>query len=139
MKLNSHIKQAMVLAPIAYFLSSFKTTLIFIVSFIFIDFDHYLLYIYRFKKFTIKEMFKYFDDMWERKGDVYEICIFHTIEFFLVLFILGYWYREFWIILTGFLTHLLFDLYYLYRHDVIFTRAFSFTEYLIRRKNIQKR
>lgn len=139
MKLNSHIKQGIILFPIIYYLSDLKTALIFITSFIFIDLDHYLLYICRRKEATIKEMFKYFDDIWENRENIYEICIFHTVEFFLSLFILGYFYREAWIILAGFFVHLVFDVYHLYKHNVVFTRAFSIVEYFIRKRFFDKK
>lgn len=136
MKLKSHILQGIALSPIAYYLTDLKSAVIFFASFIFIDLDHYLLYIYRRRMIGIKEMFKYFDAMWENRKNVYDICIFHTIEFFTALFLLGYWRREFWIILVAFFIHLLFDIYHLYKHGVVFTRAFSVIEYFIRKKEL---
>lgn len=134
MKLKLHILQGIALSPIAYYLTDLKSAIIFFISFIFIDIDHYFLFIYRNKKFGIRKMFKYFDYLWENRKNIYEMCVFHTVEFFLILFILGYWRREFWIILAAFFLHLLFDVYHLYKHDVIFTRAFSVVEYFIRKR-----
>ena len=61
MKLKSHILQGAVLSPIAYYFTDIKSAVIFLLSFIFIDMDHYFLYSYRFRKFTAKGIFKYFD------------------------------------------------------------------------------
>lgn len=139
MTLKSHILQGIALSPIAYYLTDLKSAVIFFVSFIFIDLDHYLLYIQRRRMIGIRGMFKYFDDVWENRKNTYDICcIFHTIECLAVLFLLGYWRREFWVVLIAFFIHLLFDFYHLYKHDAIAIRALSFVEYFIRRKRAPK-
>jgi len=134
MKLKSHVLQGIALSPIAYYLTDLKSAIIFLISFIFIDLDHYFLYIRRDKGLGINKMFRYFDYMWENRRNLYEICFFHTVEFFLALFILGYWRREFWVVLAAFFIHSVLDMYHLYRHGVVFTRAYSFVEYFIRRR-----
>jgi hypothetical protein len=83
-------------------------------------------------------MFDYFDEAWEVRDNRYEICVLHTIEFFIILYILGYWRRDFWIILAGFLAHFLFDLYHLYKHKAMSIRAYSLLEYFVRKRNIKK-
>lgn len=135
MKLKSHILQGAVLSPIVYYFTDIKSAVIFLLSFIFIDIDHYFLYIYRFRKFIAKGMFKYFDELSEnRRENMCEVCIFHTVEVFLLLFISGYWHREFWIVLVGFLTHQVFDMCYLFKRKALYIRAFSFVEYFIRKQ-----
>lgn len=140
MKLKSHILQGVVLSPIVYYLTDIKSAVIFLLSFIFIDIDHYFLYIYRFRKFIAKGMFKYFDEVSEnyREG-MCEICVFHTVEVFLLLFISGYWRKEFWVVLIGFFTHQIFDIYYLFKRKALYIRAFSFVEYFIRKRYSKRR
>ena len=139
MKLKSHIYQGIVLGPAVYYFTNFKTAIIFLSSFILIDIDHYFLYIRRCNRVSLPQMFTYFDHVWENhRSKIYELCIFHTVEFFLLLFILGYWRKEFRIVLFGFLLHFLFDLYHLFKHKIVFTRAFSIIEYFIRRKRYER-
>ena len=138
MRLSSHIKQSFVLFPGVYYFWNLKTAIIFIASFIFIDLDHYFLSVCKSKDFSIKRMFDYFDEVWEDRHNRYEICVFHTIEFFIVLYVLGYWRMEFWIILAGFSAHFLLDLYHLYKHKAVSIRAHSLIEYFVRKRMIKK-
>lgn len=133
MKLKTHILQGIVLSPIAYYLTDIKSAIIFLASFIFIDIDHYFLYVYRHREIGINKMFKYFDDLLETRKNAYELCVFHTVEFFLLLFALGYWRKEFWVILAAFFIHFLFDIYYLYKRDALFIKAFSIIDYFIKK------
>jgi len=139
MKLTSHIIQGAILSPAIYYLTDFKTSIIFTTSFILIDIDHYIHYIYRCRSFSVKGMFDFHDEIWtKKKGNIFGLSIFHTIEFLILLFILGFWHSEFWIIGAGFFTHLLFDIVYLFRHNVLFSRAFSYIEYFIRKRHYSK-
>jgi len=107
-------------------------TLIFFVSMILIDIDHYFEYVFVCGRFDIKGMFKFHDFVCKNRESVYGFSLFHTVEVFSLFFILGFWSYYFWLILFGFSVHLMFDLYYLYVHNCFFNRAFSIVEYLIR-------
>ena len=107
-------------------------TIVFFLSMILIDVDHYFEFVIVCRRFGIRDMFKYYDWVWEEKQMVYGLSLFHTAEIFLMLFVLGFWSYYFWLILFGFSVHLMFDLYYLYVHNCFFNRAFSIVEYLIR-------
>ena len=132
MTLKQHTIQAsigsVILAPFLGF-----DVIIFFLSVILIDVDHYFEFIFVCRRFGIRDMFRYFDWIWKDRQTVYGLSIFHTVEIFLLLFILGFWSHYFWLILFGFSVHLMFDLYYLYVHNCFFNRAFSIIEYLIRR------
>ena len=108
-------------------------TIVFFLSMILIDVDHYFEFVIVCRRFGIRDMFKYYDWVWEEKQMVYGLSLFHTAEIFLMLFVLGFLSHYFWLILLGFSVHLLFDLYYLYTQNCFFNRAFSIIEYLIRR------
>lgn len=136
MTLRAHATQATIGS---IFLIPFlgKDTIIFFVSLVFIDIDHYFDYIFVCRRFDIRGMFKFHDFVCASRESVYGISIFHTIEVFLVLFFLGFWNYYFWIILFGFLVHFVFDLYALYINNALFSRAFSIVEYIFRRKNVK--
>lgn len=108
-------------------------TIVFFLSMILIDVDHYFEFTFVCRRFGIRDMFRYFDWIWKDRLPVYGLSIFHTVEIFLLLFIAGFWNYYFWLILFGFSAHLMFDLYYLYIHNCLFNRAFSIIEYLIRK------
>lgn len=135
MTLKEHTIQAsigsIILAPVFGF-----KVIIFFLSMILIDVDHYFDYMIVCKRFDIRGMFKYHRFLWSNKESVYGISIFHTIEIFLILFLLGFWSHYFWMVLLGFFVHLMFDLYYLYKYATITNRAVSIIEYLIRRKKL---
>jgi len=133
MTLRSHVIQATVgSAILAPFLGA--KTIFFFVSMILIDVDHYFTYIVVCRRFDIRGLFQFYDFIFKNKESVYGFCLFHTAEVFLLLFILGFWSDYFWIILFGFLVHFIFDSYYLYVHNVFFSRAFSIIEYISRKK-----
>lgn len=138
MKLSTHIVQGVCLSPAVYYAADLKTAIIFTMSFVFIDVDHYIHFVLKRRNISIKEMFIYYDALWDRKDDIFGISIFHTVEFLFLLFLLGLWHSVFRIIGAGFLTHLLFDIFNLLKHRVLFARAFSCIEYLIRRKRYPK-
>ena len=108
-------------------------SLLVLLSMVLIDIDHYFDYVLVCRRFGLKDMFRFHDWLWQNRETVYAISLFHTIEVFLLLFCLGFWNYRFWLILSGFCLHYLFDLYYLYRHDSVCIRAFSIIEYLLRK------
>lgn len=114
-------------------------TIVFFLSMILIDVDHYFEFAVVCRRFGIRDMFRYYDWTWQVRHThtIYGLSIFHTAEMFLLLFVLGFWSYYFWLILFGFSVHLLFDLYYLYVHNCFFNRAFSIIEYIIRSRGIK--
>jgi len=118
---------------------------VFFVSSVLIDSDHYLDYVCRneFKDFSPKRMFTFHDLLEEKVKDknFLGLSIFHTVECFLSLYIIAELtgLAVFMVILWGFLFHLALDLIYLYRRGVLFSRAFSIVEYVIRWNRLKQR
>lgn len=112
-------------------------TIVFFLSVILIDVDHYFDFAIICKRFGIRDMFKYHKLVWHERQTVYGLSLFHTVEIFLLLFIFGFWSHYFWIVLLGFTVHFMSDIYHLYNHDILFNRAFSIIEYLIRRNSLK--
>lgn len=109
-------------------------TMVFFFSMILIDIDHYFDYIFVCRRFDMRGMFKFHDFVCKSRESVYGFSLFHTVEVFLLFFILGFWSYYFWIILSGFIVHFIFDIYGLYVGNALFSRAFSIIEYIIFRK-----
>ena len=135
MKLSSHIVQGACLGSAAYCLTDLRTALIFGGSIVLIDIDHYLHYLYRKKNLSVRGMFSFYDNVWDRRREVFGIEIFHTAETLLLLVAAGFWHPAFWAVAAGFFAHMLFDFLHLAWHRVPFVRALSFVEYGIRKRN----
>lgn len=135
MRLTSHAVQALATSAVmTQFLQPVENIALFL-SIIFIDVDHYFDFAVVCRRYGVREMFKYHGWVWNSRDNVYGISVFHTAEVFAILFVLGFLSRYFWIILAGFLFHFLFDLIFLIRHRILFNRAFSIFEYVMRRRN----
>lgn len=136
MTLKQHAIQAsagsVILAPFLGF-----DVIIFFLSVILIDVDHYFEFVVVCRRFGIKDMFRYYDWVLHGEHAIYGLSVFHTAEMFLLLFTLGFWSHYFWLILFGFSVHLVFDFYHLYIHNHLLHRAFSIIEYLIRSKGVK--
>ncbi len=80
----------------------------FAVGSILIDIDHYIFYVLRCRRFDIRGMFRYFDDLQEiQKSIPYAgLCIFHTLDFFVLIGLLALYRPFFFYLLAGLLFHL---------------------------------
>ena len=84
---------------------------------IFIDVDHYFLYIQRTRRFDIRGMFRYYAGLQPIQETIpyVGLCIFHTFDFFLLVALLSYFKPFFIPLLAGFIFHFIIDLLDLYR------------------------
>ncbi len=121
-----------VMSPFAAFaeLSSFTA------GSILIDVDHYLFYILRSGRYDVAGMFRYFRGVDSNLANIpyLGVCIFHTVEFFLLVAVAGFFFPLFKPLLYGLLFHMLLDIADLVRLKCPFIRAYSLVEHLIRRK-----
>ncbi len=108
----------------------------FAVGSILIDIDHYIFYVMRCRRFDIRGMFRYFNDLQEiQKSIPYAgLCIFHTLDFFVLVGLLAFYHPAFLYLLAGLLFHFAVDLVHLYRCRFIFGRAFFIIEHIIRKR-----
>jgi len=109
-----------------------------------IDIDHYLDYIYHnnFTDFSFKRMFDYhnaLDKFWH-SPEFLSLEIFHTLEFLGALYLVSLWTASTVLLAVffGFVFHSVLDIIYLSGHGVFSIRAYSFTEYYMRRKRLVK-
>lgn len=80
----------------------------------FIDADHYFLYVFQTKKYSLKKSYFYFKGYGAHSRIRKDLFIFHTIETILVLLFLIKYSEIFLIILIGALLHLFSDCIYDY-------------------------
>lgn len=130
-----HIILAIIVSLILYILK-FKPIFIilFFLAAIFIDTDHYFLYVQRKKKLNPFGAYKYnrYEIAKEMKktGQKYVLVIFHTIEFFIIFLILSFIFTVLWPVFFGCLFHELTDLIYDSTiKDKKYKRAFSLIYY----------
>ena len=118
--------------------------MLFWLSNILIDMDHYLHFVYahRGRIFRIREMFQYHQHLFDKvhRSDFLAIEIFHTVEFLALLGWASFWIWS-WLqpIFWGAIFHTVVDFVHLCRHGIPFKRVYSFVEYAIRRNRLKRR
>lgn len=136
MKLTQHIAltgvAALALAPM---LSGGELAL-FAVGGVLIDVDHYFLYIQRRRNLSVAGMFRYYDELQPIQPNIpyVGLCIFHTIDFFILLAVLACFYPPVYLLLAGCLYHFVIDLYDLRRKKILLIRPFCLFEHFLRRR-----
>ena len=111
--------------------------LLFACGSILIDVDHQFFYYHKTGKCDVAGMFRYFRDVIDpnlASIPYLGICVFHTIEFFLLVALVSYYVSPLRYLLAGLIFHILLDIYDLVRLKVPFIRAYSLIEHLIRRR-----
>ncbi|MBI1911343.1 MAG: hypothetical protein HYS21_05025 [Deltaproteobacteria bacterium] len=108
-----------------------------------IDIDHYLDYIYHngFTDLSIKGMFAYhkaLERVWY-SPEFLNIEIFHTIEFIVPLYIFSYAIGSSLLtaLCLGLIFHVALDMVFLQMKGIFFVRAYSFTEYFLRKRRLE--
>lgn len=137
MTLTQHVVLTGVAAAALSPLLNAQETALFAIGGVLIDVDHYFLYIQRRHNFSVPGMFRYFEELQplERTIPYVGLCIFHTIDFFILLAVLYYFFPPFGYLLAGCLYHFALDLISLKRKKVIFIRPFFLVEHFIRRRS----
>ncbi|GFO54133.1 hypothetical protein GMSM_11400 [Geomonas sp. Red276] len=136
MTLTQHLAlTAVAAAPLSPLLTGHELAL-FAAGSVLIDVDHYLLYVQRRRNLSVSGMFAYFNDLQpiQTRIPYVGLCLFHTIDFFILLALLALWYPPLIYLLAGCLYHFAIDLYDLRRKKVIFIRPFFLVEHFVRRR-----
>ena len=143
MKVKEHLSYSALASTALYPLFGEKT-LLFFVSSILIDLDHYVDFVYysRFQNWNIKDMFRFHGQIsqWKHLPNIYALEAFHTIEFHFSILALAAYFRstELYLVFWGLMFHMALDLIRLYSWRGISRRALSFFEYWIRAKNMRR-
>lgn len=110
-------------------------------SSIFIDFDHYVCAVLRSRKLDLRAAFVYHEEREielmkteEKKGKVKgDFHLFHTIEFQVLIGILGIWFLPFFYLFIGMVFHSLLDLFSLLKYEKLHRREYFFFNWLQKR------
>jgi len=124
-----------VLVYLIFAISPLNSLLIFLASFL-IDFDHYLFCVNKNKDWSLKKAYYFLKGLNPNKP---VFMIFHTTEFHLFVFILGFLWDGFWFILIGMILHSILDIGLLCYEKEIKYREFSLIKYLILKSKYPKR
>lgn len=137
MTLNQHLALTGIAAVALLPFRSGEEIILFSVGSVLIDVDHYFLYIQRTGRFSVRGMFRWFEGLWkvEKTIPYVGLCIFHTIEFFLLVALLALAWPLLFALLAGLLFHFLVDLVYLIHKGIPFIRPYFLIEHFIRRRD----
>lgn len=134
-----HLLISSIIALLLYPLFGWKVLFI-LAGGVLIDIDHYLWYIYKFRKFSLRECYKYFEVNAEKNKfkDVRGIIhIFHIIEFFLLAVFLSFFNDLALLFTIGLFFHYILDIIHRYYIAKSFVTSPSITLWIYKNK-IQK-
>ncbi len=137
MCLKDHIKYSCIPALILYPFVGIGALYFFLAG-ILIDLDHCMEYTIKFRGFSVKGMFDFYQkelpSLMEEKRYL-GLSIFHTLEFLTLVFILSFFFSSWlWFVWLGMMFHWVLDMSYLYNPNATCVRAVSLVEYLIKKK-----
>lgn len=144
MKLKSHIVAGVIGTAIFYPWLGPWRSLVFFISSVLIDADHYWDYLWKtkFENWSPKQMFKYYDHVSANRFDKRKLgfSLLHTAELYIVIYLLAvYVHYDFFItILGGMSFHFIFDVISLSWEGLHFIRPYSIVEYWIRKRRMQR-
>ena len=119
--------------------------LIFIAAAVLIDIDHYFLYVYLKKDFSLKKAYSFFMEkrrIFLKTGKFNKresLCIFHTIEFLIFLAVLIPLNSFFQIAMLGYSLHMIQDITAQIVTKTLYTRNFSIVGYIYEQRKFNKK
>ena len=136
MTLTQHLVATGIAATLLLPVKGSEELLIFAAGSVLIDVDHYFLYACRTGRRDVRGMFRYFEELQKIEQTIpyFGLCLFHTIDFFLLTGILAFFCPPVRPFLAGCLFHFVLDLIDLSRKQVPFIRAYFLLEHAIRRR-----
>ncbi|MBI2449351.1 hypothetical protein HYV49_03570 [Candidatus Pacearchaeota archaeon] len=112
-------------------ISIISAIIIFLSSFL-IDVDHYIAYVINKKDWSLSNSYKLYKNVPRDHKPM--IHFLHTIEFLIVLFILGLYFPLFMLIFLGFIFHSNLDIIEMINKRQLSQREFFLSRYLFKRK-----
>src|SRR3989344_2707423 len=132
MKISVHFLASLIPLVLLFPIYKYWSLAFFIGSFL-IDFDHYLWYALRFRKFNLKMAYDYYKPENKKNKELDILNIFHVWEFWFLAALLRFVSTFFFIIFLGLIFHMLLDLIDLAMHpECLEARAVSFFNWLKR-------
>lgn len=118
-----------------FFYNDYLFWALFLFAAVFLDFDHYVYYVFKKKDLNPIKAYEYhlysFKRELDKKNQRIYLRFFHTAEFFVLFLVLGIFFKFFQPIFFGCLFHEFLDLIYEFRQkNNKYKRAFSITYYV---------
>ncbi|MDP2939645.1 MAG: hypothetical protein Q8O13_06195 [Candidatus Omnitrophota bacterium] len=138
MNLPIHVISGGIFSIIVYRFLGIKNAIGFFCFASFLDADHYLYYIYKFRKLHIRKAMEYFDA--HRDVERFCLCIFHTIEFFIFFSLITFIFSSLFLYacLLGVILHYIVDIAQALYLKRIYYRWWSAISYCRSRKTNEK-
>ena len=134
--IKTHCVQAALSSAAIYPFAGGGNAAVFGLSIVLIDIDHVIEYVRQTGSSKLWGVFPYCQIIWSNvHRGFYVLNLFHTIEFLLLLGLLGLLHPVFFYLLAGALWHCALDIFMLAKHNFAFIRAFSIIEYKIKGRN----
>lgn len=115
MRTTVHLIVSLIIVAALYPIFSWKVLLIFVGG-VLIDVDHYLWYVYKYRKFSLFGCYEFFTVATEKNKWKYIIgilLVFHTIEFLLLVVLLAFYSEYVLIFGIGLFGHYILDLIFI--------------------------
>jgi len=100
-----------------------------------IDVDHYSVYVWRKKDWSLKNSFKWYMEFKKNKDRTIKklkspMNVLHTIEFLFLFFVISIFNNLLFLIFVGFIFHSICDVYHMYREKELWAREYFLVRYL---------
>lgn len=126
-----HVIASALLSMVLYPFFGLNVLWVFFAGFL-IDVDHYIYYVLKFRNLSLKNAYKHFEEYEKKRHFKDVLCIFHTVEFFVLILILSFYSKIVFLIFIGMIFHEILDLIDTYRLNLWEARAFSLIMWLKR-------
>ena len=106
-----HFAVSAALAAILFPFYGWYSLLVFVGGFL-IDVDHYVWYAVKFRDLNVKNSYGYLVNLVKKKdtkGLEELLCVFHSVEFILLLLIASFFFKKIFLVVIGLAVHLILD------------------------------
>jgi hypothetical protein len=130
---KEHIIYSTILCAALFPLFKWNVIIIFLVSVILIDIDHYIWFVQKTKDYHIKSVWRYYQHLLQisKRKCEYVLHVFHTVEFWMLIILLAFVSQFFVYVAIGISYHVLLDHIYCIQHNPLQKRANSIIEWLL--------
>lgn len=108
----THIALSLIFVIVLKFMAAFtfpQLLVIFLSAFL-IDVDHWFVFVFKKKSLSISKSYKWFIALLKLKNPPTFLCIFHTVEFFILIALLSLYSVFFQLVLIGMGFHVILDI-----------------------------
>ncbi len=129
MMVSRHFIVSLILAIVLFPVFKWLSLLVFVFGLL-IDVDHYFWYVIKFRDLSLMNAYYYALDKDRSDNDV--LHIFHVVEVWILVFILGFFNDVFFLLAVGLGVHLLMDFIHAIRYSMYNGRTYSLFTWMFR-------